>query len=157
MVIVVNGDKGWRQMGGTTTELTKAQMKEQKEERYAEEVTWLLPLRGKGFTLTLLGESKVDGRPAVGVKVSHPGHRDVKLYFDKDSGLLLKNEHHVLDEQHGNKEVNEETLYSDYRKVKGVKVPRNVTLKRDGKPFVEAKIADWKFADKLDDSLFSKP
>ena len=49
----------------------------------------VLPLTDKTYPLTGAGEAKVNDRPAVGVKVTARGHRDVTLYFDKESGLLL--------------------------------------------------------------------
>jgi hypothetical protein len=58
-----------------------------------ERVTWLLPLvQDRQFTLALLKESEVDGRPARGVQASYPGQRDVKLYFDQRDGVLVKAE-----------------------------------------------------------------
>src|SRR5947209_137181 len=89
-IIVLNGDKGWIQMNGETNALTKDQLAEQQEEQYSGWVTSLVALKDKGFTLTPLGESKVEGDAAVGIKVSHKGHRDVELYFSKKSGLVVK-------------------------------------------------------------------
>jgi hypothetical protein len=33
----------------------------------------------------------------VGVRVQSNGHRDIDLYFDKESGLLVKTESRILD------------------------------------------------------------
>ena len=44
----------------------------------------------KGYRFTLLGESKVQGKPAAGLKVACPEQRDVCLWFDRESGLLVK-------------------------------------------------------------------
>jgi len=156
-VMVLNGDKGWVQMNGETKEMTKEQLAAEKEERYAGWVTTLVPLKDKGFTLTPVGDAKVEGDAATGVKVSHKGHGDVTLFFSKKSGLLVKSEHRAKDMQNGGKEVNQEAFYSDYKNVSGVQVPMKVVLKRDGKPFVDEESSDVKLATALDDKLFGKP
>src|SRR5437016_4035413 len=61
------------------------------EEFYSVNVEMLAPLlKEKAYTLSTLDEIKVDGKPAVGVKVSAKGHRDIELYFDKESHLPVK-------------------------------------------------------------------
>jgi hypothetical protein len=156
--IVLNGDKGWIKSGdGAATEMTKEQLAEQKEEQYTGWVTSLLPLKEKGYTLTPLPEIKVDNRPAVGVKVAHEGHRDVKLYFDKETALPAKTEATAKDLEQGGKEVNQEAYYSNYKEVEGAQIPMKVVIKRDGKLFVEAENSDVKPAGKLDDKVFAKP
>jgi len=156
--IVLNGDKGWMKSGdGDTMEMSKEQLAEQKEEQFAGWVASLLPLKEKGYTLTPLAEIKVDSRPAVGVKVAHEGHRDVKLYFDKEKGLLVKSEGTVKDLEQGGKEVNQEAFYSNFKEVEGAQIPMKIVIKRDGKQFVEAENFDVKPASKLDDKVFAKP
>src|SRR4051794_12104141 len=94
--MVVNGDHGWTKGGdGNTMEMSKEQFAEHKETNLGGYIATLLPLKDKAFTLTPLPEAKVDDRPAAGVQVSHKGHRDVKLYFDKQTGLLVKSEQTV--------------------------------------------------------------
>jgi outer membrane lipoprotein-sorting protein len=155
--IVLNGDKGWTQSQGNTQEMNKDQLAEHKANHYAGWVTTLLPLTDKAFTLALLPESKVDNRPAVGVKVSRAGHADVNLYFDKETGLLIKSEHRSKAHDLDGKEVLYESSYLDYKPVEGVKTPMKMVMKRDGKQFVEAEFMDLKPAGKLDDGTFAKP
>jgi hypothetical protein len=120
-------------------------------------VASLLPLTDNAFQLKPLGESKVDSRAAMGVLVSRDGHRDVKLFFDAKSGHLAKSEFNVKSPEQGFKEVRQEIFYEQYEEVNGVRLPRKVTLKRDGEKFVEATISNLKTAEKLDDSMFDKP
>jgi hypothetical protein len=154
--IVLDGDKGWFK-AGDAMDLSKEQLAEAKEEQYARHVATLLPLKKGGFTLASLGEQKVDDRPAAGVKVSHQGHRDVTLFFDKDSGLLVKTEQTVKDEQQGGKEVKQEIWYSDFKDTEGRKVPTKIKFNRDGKKFVESEMSDYKPVEKLEANTFAKP
>jgi hypothetical protein len=148
--IVLDGDKGW--VNGA--EMNAEQLKEMRESNYAGWVSTLLPLKDKAFTLSSLAETTVGGKPAVGVKVSHQGHRDVKLYFDKESGLLAKVISRVKAEEMDGKEVDQETEQQQYKDFGGIKVPKRIVIRRDGKRFVEANIRDWKGAEKLDNSVF---
>jgi outer membrane lipoprotein-sorting protein len=149
------GDKGWVKLGDAINEMSKEQLDEQKESMHVSRVTRLVALKDKAYKLAPLGEVKVDKRPAVGIKVSHKGFRDVNLYFDKETGLLAKTETRIKDDM--GQEANQETYYSDYKDVDGVKEPTKVIIKRDGNLFVEAENTDWKAVDKLDDSAFAKP
>src|SRR4051794_5082609 len=126
-VRVVNGDKGWVHVMDTTQEMGQAALAEAKEGLYAGRVKALGALTGKGFTLAPLGESKVGDRPVVGVRVSHKGHRDINLFFDKKSGLLLKSERRAKDEMGGG-EFTQEELYDDYKEVGGVQHAMKITI-----------------------------
>src|SRR5262249_42655075 len=152
----VNGNKGWTQVMGTTQELDKDAMAEAKENFYAERVKNLAPLTGKGFKLEPLGEAKVGKREAVGVKVSHKGHRDVNLYFDKKTGLLLKAERRAKDPMAGT-EFTQADLYDDYKEVEGIQHARKLTILRDDKKFVTGVLSDYKPLEKLDNDVFAKP
>jgi hypothetical protein len=148
--IVVNGDKASFGGGDASPE----QLSELKEDNYVRWISGLLPLKDQAFKLSAIGEAKVGDQPAVGVQVSHQGHRDVKLYFNKDNGLLVKVVARVKAEELGGKEVDQEIQRSNFKEMSGIKVPTKVAIQRDGKKFVEAEISDWKGTEKLDDNIF---
>lgn len=156
-MIVLDGDKGWIKANGEVKEMTKEQLAEQQESQYAGWVTSLAPLKGKGYQLALIDDMKVEGKPAAGVKVTHKGHRDVKLFFDKKTGLLVKSEYIVKAEELKGKEVLQEVYYSSYKEVAGAKIPSKIVIKRDGKRFVEAENMDVKPVKKLPAGTFAKP
>jgi hypothetical protein len=162
-IVVVGRDKGWLVGGNTTKEMTREQLASQKEYLYGVWVSSLLPLNDKEFTLSPLGKSKVDDRAVVGVKVSSKGHKDVELYFDETTNLLVKSALtvQVVDlwgESAGRATVvRQEVFYSDYRAVQGVQVPMKMVIKHDGKLVVKSEKHDIQLVDKLDDKEFSKP
>ncbi len=156
IVMVVNGDKGWRQIQGMTTEIDKDEMERQQQALYGEWIGRLVPLlKDRGFTLSPLGEIKIDGKDAVGVKVAHKGHGDVEMFFDKKTGLLLKQQQRVKDET--GKEVTQESFYRHYKDFDGFKRPEEVVIKRDGQDFLDMKISEYKLMEKVDDSEFAMP
>jgi hypothetical protein len=152
---VVNGDKGWISMMGNTEEMSEEQLAAAKEELYAGWVATLVPLKDAAFKLAPLGEIKVGDHPAVGVKVSHQDHKDISLYFDKDKGLLVKVQRRAKDMM--GQEVDQETLYSDYKEDSGLQHARKQKTKRDGNDFLELEVTQYKPVEKLDDSTFAKP
>jgi hypothetical protein len=104
----------------------------------------------------VVGEEKIDDKPAVSILVSRKGHPDVTLFFDKGSGLLVKSLTQVWDE-FTDKEVAQEVLFLDYKDTDGRKVFNKMQIKRDGKMFIEEEFSDQQSSGKLDPKLFEKP
>jgi hypothetical protein len=163
IVQVLNGDKGWVSLDGKTQDMDGELMAQVREQLYTDEVTRLAPLNNKEFELAPLGEKKVAGRDAVGVRVEHKGRRPISLYFDKANGLLLKSETRVRSETRAarlgqrNSEVNQETYYEDYKKVSGMQVAHKTRVLREGQPFLEAEATEVKVAESLPEGTFAKP
>jgi outer membrane lipoprotein-sorting protein len=155
--IVVDGDKGWVKAGENAMDMEKEQIDEYRESNHAGHLTMLLPLKSKKYTLTSTGETKVNNLTAVGVKISHAGHRDVTLYFDKETGLLVKSATKVKDMEGSKEMVDQESFLSNHKEVDGVKVPMKLVIKRQGKLYLEAENEDVKLVGKLDAKVFAKP
>jgi hypothetical protein len=157
VIQALNGDKGWTSINGKVDDLSKEAIAEAKEGMYFQWVASLYPLTEKEFTFAPLGESKVGDKEAVGVKVSRKDHRDMNLYFDKKTNLLLKIEHQAKDVMAGTAEFNQETFYEDYKEADGMQRANKILIKRDGKDYVDAETTEYKALDKLDDKEFDKP
>jgi hypothetical protein len=154
---IINGDKGWISVNGMVMEFNKDQIEAAKAQRHESEVTRLLPLRDKAYKLSPLGEVKVEGKPAIGVRVEREGRGDVNLFFDKETNRLIKIESRGRDPMAPDQEFTQETYLSDYRKRDNVLMPHKMSMKRDGKLFVEAETTEATSTSKLDESLFAKP
>ena len=153
--MVVNGDKGWVKSQGETREMTRGEMEEHTEGIYSAWVLSLAPLGNKEFQLSVLGEATVGGRPTDGVKVSRQGHFDVKIYFDRETGLLAMSGTRFTDARSG-KVVSQETILGGYKEVSGIRSPTKVSIKRDGKLVVEAGV-ELSYVERLDGRVFAKP
>jgi hypothetical protein len=155
---VLNGDKAWVNALGQTMELTGDQLKEMKEQAYETEITLLWPMLEKDakYKFSQLGEVQVEGKPAIGVKVSHEGHREVDLFFDKANYLLVKTESRMLHPT-TMQEVPAVGIYSEYKESDGIKEARKFVLHLDGQKFVDAEIIETKLLDKVDENEFAKP
>ncbi len=153
---ILNGDAGWIKENGITRAMNTEELAEAKEDAYANSFSWLFPFKETTFTLSPLGEVQVEGRPAVGVRVSCNGHRDANLFFDKESVLLVKVERLVKDVQ-SRQEVNQEVFASEYKEIEGILYPMKMKIMRDGKLHLEVKISEFKRKEKLDDRQFARP
>jgi hypothetical protein len=154
---VMNGDKVSIEANGTKIPITDAIKKALQDAKHLLKVTRLVPLvEDKGFTLDSLGEIKVEGKPAVGVRASFKGQKDINVYFYKDSHLLAKMEYRSSDPM-TEMEFTEERIISEYQKEKkgGVAVPKTAIVNRDGKKFLKAEV-ETEYLEKLDDSEFKK-
>lgn len=155
---VLDKNKGWIAAAGQTREMNKEELEEAREEMHAGWVAGqLTPLLGKEYKLSSLGESKIGKRDAAGILVARKGYRDVNMYFDKKSGLLLKTESRVKDLMGGGQEVTQETFYDDYKDLQGVQVAHTLTMKRDGKDFLSGELTEVQAHEKLGDEHFAKP
>jgi hypothetical protein len=151
---VIDGDKGWVQVMGKIQDMPKEGLAEMKEQKYAEDLDRLGFLKEKGFDLSLLKEIKIEDKVAVGVLVKAKDHRDVQLYFDKETGLLIKRENKL---EVAGKEISQEVFFSDYQQNDGLKHYRKIVAHHNGKKIIEAKVLELEFFDKLDAKVFGKP
>jgi hypothetical protein len=157
VISVYDGKKAAIIANDQAIEVTDKLLEEFKEGAYALQVARLTNLlTDKSLTLSLLGESKVRDRPAAGVKIASKGHRDIDLYFDKESGLLAKVQTRKTDPQ-SMQEVDEERIITEYQEVDGQKAPKKVLVNHDGKKYLEVEVVEFKYPDDIDDSEFQKP
>lgn len=82
-----------------------------------------------------------------------PGQPPVKLYFDKDSGLLLR-EVRYAETPVGRYPT--QVDYADFREADGIKIPYQWTISRPGSSFT-IKVDEVKQNVPVDDSKFAKP
>lgn len=154
---VFNNGKGWTRAFGEIKALEGDELDDMKEEAYYSKVNLLVPLlKEPEFKLKLIGEDKVGDKPVVGVKVVSKGHKDIDLYFDKTTGLIIKTVRMGRDSA-TMKEAKWETFYSDFKETNGVKYGAKVKILQDGGNFIEAEITGLELLEKVDEKEFGKP
>ena len=154
MTVVLNGDQGWQATGGMAMAMPRDLLDEYRENLYVQWVTTLAPLTKGPFDLSTLPEIKVNGKPALGVKAVNRGHPDLKLYFDKQTHLLVKLERQARE---AGVSVKKEYVYSDHKSFEGVKLPTREVISLSGQQFTELSSATYKFVSKPDAKEFGKP
>lgn len=158
-ITVIDDDKGWRKVG-------EKEVMEMEEEELAEEkwsAFWqaapltLLDLKDSKFKTEVVGDVKVDDKPAAGVKVTGTEGKDFTIYFDKKTGLPVKAVADEPDPESPGQEFTQENYYRDYKDFGGIMRAKKIELKHDGKTFIKMELMDFKVLDKVDDKAFAKP
>jgi hypothetical protein len=155
-VAVASGDKGWLNFGGSTSELNKEMLANEKRTTYLTVIPAVIyPLKEKGFKLESTPAVTVNGKSAPGIKVTPPDGKEFSLYFDPDSGLPARVVGKVLDFM--GQEFTQETNLSEYKEVGGVKIATKLESKRDGEKFMNQEISDFKVLEQVDPKTFDQP
>jgi hypothetical protein len=134
--LVIDGDQGWIKMNDVVTPYPGAFLASMRKYTvpYAGPRS-ILRLRARqknpACQFTTVGEGTVEGRPAVALRMKLEGGPEETWYFDKESGLLLKEEGRIKRFE-GEDEVYA-TLYEDYQARDGFPIARKETYRRDGK------------------------
>ena len=151
-----NGDAITIEAAGKSVEVTDQVRSALKAGRHMITVGRLIgPARDEGYELSPAGETTIDERPAVGVRVSKKGERDINLFFDKQTHLLAKIEYRAPD-QDGN-DLKEERFFKDYKKdAGGNMIPGKIVVLHDGKPHLTAAVTECKYLETLPDDVFKK-
>jgi hypothetical protein len=115
-----------------------------------------LLLRGKGVTLSSLGELKLDDRETVGLKISSKGFPDIDVFYDKKSGAPVKAEFRLKD-QVDTQEVAHTLRFDESKEANGIKHFTKVKWLRDDKQHLQLDLSEIKMEETLDDSIFALP
>jgi hypothetical protein len=103
----------------------------------------------------VVGEEAVEGKPAVGVRVTPPDGKEFRLYFDKESGLPVRLVAKVLGFM--GEEYTQETNFSDYKEMGGIRKATKIRAKRDGERFIDQEVTEFKVLDTVDPKTFAEP
>jgi hypothetical protein len=154
---VVDGDKGWRKFGDMAMELDKDAMAVAKRSMYLNAASSNpLVLKGKGFKFKSAPDEKVDGKDAACIEATGPDGKDFKLFFDKVTGLPIKEVARVIG--FGGEELTQESLFKEFKAFDGgFKTATKVEIKHDGEKFLNFEASDFKKLDTVDPKTFSNP
>jgi hypothetical protein len=155
-IVVLDGNKGWRKFGDNGGELEGDGLANEKRTVYLSVIPiTLVALKGNGFKYESAPDEKVGDKPAVGLKVTGPDGKDFTLYFDKESGLPVKQVAKVIGFQ--GQEYTAESTYADYKDFGGIKKATKVEVKRDGEKFQSWEVTEFKVLDKVEADTFKEP
>src|SRR5947209_2887439 len=141
-VTVLAGNKGWRKFGDNQNEFDEEALANQKRQTYLTVVPMtILPLKDKAFKVETIGTQDVDGKPAVGLKVTGPDGKDFNLFFDAASGLPVRLVAKVAG--FNGDEYMRETTFSDYKEMDGIQVATKQVSKRDGEKFQDFQLTEF--------------
>ena len=114
----------------------------------------LVGYESKGTSVELLGQEAVDSKPAYKLKLTKKGGTVEYVFLDASSFLPVKTSGRR--KQIG-KEVDYESMPSDYRAVHGVVMPFTVRQKLNGRDSMEVSILNVDVNTPIDDAIFRIP
>jgi hypothetical protein len=156
LVYVINGDKLDITLDGRAVPADPVQIAEIRSGLELERAKRLLPLlEDKSYQLAIVEEIKVNDRPAAGVRISGRGRKEMRLYFDKELGLLVRAENRL--DAGKDKEIRQHFFFGDFKEIGGYKRATKVRAYRDGRQIMDAELLDVKVLDKVDETEFAKP
>jgi hypothetical protein len=166
LIFVKNKDKRWRKTNDDETVPNEQQVPEERLRYFGPRS--LLRLKDPEMVVSLLGErmvgdtSLLGDRSAICIKISRKDRTpmitfdssnesdEIQLYFDKDSGLLLK------EEFISHTELSIEVFYSSYKEINGIPVAHKRIQRWNGEVNNRSEI-EFKIEEKIDPKLFEKP
>lgn len=118
--IIFNGTEGVMKAAGQDLKITGAELEKL---RYEASINLLLKLDDYGIKVKLTGKSDVDSLECYTLEMLFPGGTKWIQYYDKKTGLKLKEEKNITTPQGT---FTQETILSDYRDVDGLKFPYKI-------------------------------
>ncbi len=159
IVNVLSGDRGWVKLAGNgkneVRDFKPAELEDRREAAYVDWISTLLPLSDRAFELAPAGEQDVGDKPAAAVRVTRKGHRDVTLYFDKETHLLVKTE--TRSRAGTPVEGKVETFLRLHKPVEGVQRPMMMAAFHNGRPLYSHWVLEYKVAKAPTADMFSRP
>lgn len=150
----LDGESGWRSLGGDSERLDSSQLRELLDEVHANRVATLKPLEGPNYQLAIVPGESVRGQKTTGVKVTYPRRPEVRLYFDRKSGHLVKLH---FKSKEGGLPVEKEWIFSEYKEFNRIKLPTELSVIYDGQLFAKWEIKDYQFPERIPDEAFARP
>lgn len=138
--------------------VTDGQKAELKLSSYLSEITSLVPLLDeKRFELKSEDDAEVGKKKADVISVTIKGtEKSLKLYFDKESKLLVMTEREGLVPGSQEEKTGKlTTQFSEYKALNGVQVPMKFVSKVDGEVFLTATVTEHVNLEKLDAKEFT--
>ena len=150
---VLNQQRGWEKTAFGVNELAGQQLQDVK---LSLALFGNLNLKDQFTKFEVIGTDKIASHDAYVVKATRPDQKRERLYFDSESGLLLRR---VTEMNSKIGVIPEETDFDDYRDVEGVKLPGTIRLSLidTQNPTSTRKIDKIEFNTPIENSKFDKP
>lgn len=149
-VTAYNGQTGWMSGAGPARPITGGELDNEKRNA---DFYFAADIKTEFQQIRVVRQDKVGDHDTYVLMARSPGHTPVRFYFDKDSGLLLREMRFVETPLGRNPS---EVDYADYREADGVKIPYQWTIARPGGHFT-IRITDVQQNVPIDESKFAAP
>ncbi len=108
-------------------------------------------LEDSAYDLKYLGQTEVGEQKSHVVRVLRKDMRELRMFFDAKTGLLVKTEHPV---DFQGKQMLQEEHYSDFRDLSGFRRPVKMTVYRGGQKILESALTQVSYFESIESSRF---
>jgi len=116
-------ERGWKSYNERTVEMSREEVEESKHSVHASSLIGLVHLLDSSrYDLSPGGRIEIEGRGAVGVKVSRKGFREAVLFIDERTFLVVKLLYVFKDIHAGGEPKLFESFFTDFKKTGGLTV-----------------------------------
>jgi hypothetical protein len=156
VVQLVSGDRGWSTLGSVTRRMMGDELALYKQGVYLEAIpVTLVAIKTKGFKYKAADDEKVGDKPTSVLKVTGPDGKEFMLYFDKESGLPVKEVAKMLDFQ--GRPFSSETSFADFKEFDGIKKATRLEVKNNVRIEHVLEVTEFKVLDKVVPETFFEP
>ncbi len=153
-ILVVSGNEGWHTVTGRTWKMNGFAIAVEKQDIYLQTIPiTLLPIKTKGLKYWVADDAKVGDKLAAVMKIRGPDGKEFTLYFDKDSGLPIK-EIAKMPAVFADEYAMEAT-FLDYKDFDGIKKATRIEIKDTGELSRVLEVTEFKVLDKVAPETFS--
>jgi hypothetical protein len=150
---IKNGDKVKMIVNKMEQQLPQEAIDELHQSTIQQRVIRVAPILDEKMDAKIESEStKVNGVETVVLSVRSEKLKEVKIYFDKKTLLMVKLDSEGFSQEM--KKCNQEQIFSEYKEVHGYKRPLKLEVIQDGKPFMKATGSNHQILEKVDPKLF---
>ncbi|NIV35407.1 MAG: hypothetical protein GWN58_39920 [Anaerolineae bacterium] len=153
--LVYDGERAWQETPRGVQDLPAERITELRQVMARSIERVLLDAHAEKRQVQFLEAANVQGQETDVIGVADPEGEVVKLYVARDTGRILKKANPARSPFHG--PVEEETLYSDFRKIGSLRVPFKVVTLHNQEKAREATIQSYEVNIDLDPDLFNYP
>ena len=148
--ILYDGTKGVMIVGDEETEFDNKKLEKLKLEAA---MNFLLDVEAYGVSLELIGIETIESTDCYKIELTTEGRTNWVQFYEIDTGLKIKEVKEVETKQGS---FQQETFYSDYKEVDGLKFPFKI-IQSFGMQTIEMNVSSVKLNKGLKDSVFEIP
>ena len=155
MTVGFDGQAGWMGMGNQTRQMPASQTGELNAAMFRQSIALLQNFDKPGYTVQALGPAQIEGRPTEVVAIGEPASSlQIKVFIEPSTNLILMKRYTAA--LMGPPTETEE-FYSDYRDIKGVKMPFRIVTKQGGKVGADMTVTDVKMNPGVPEAWYKIP
>ena len=151
--------RGWKSSNDRTVEMSREEVEESKHSVHANALIGLVHLLDSSrYDLSPGGRIEIEGRRAVGVKVSRKGFREAVLFIDERTFLVVKLLYLLKDVHAGGEPELFESFFSDFKKTGGLTVHSSFRSVYGAKTIASGKTLEMIVSEQtLRENTFARP